>query len=290
MSAVAELRHVSKRFGEREALRGLTLEVHAGEVVAMLGPNGAGKTTAISILLGLRRADSGCVRVLGRPPGDAEARREVGVTPQEASFPPTLRVREVVELVAAHYPRSLSPATALARFGLDDHAGRQTGGLSGGERRRLALALAFVGQPRLLVLDEPTVGLDGETRAAAWTAIRDASSEGRAVLLTTHHLDEAEALASRVVVVRDGCDVASGTPLEIRTRSGRRLLRFRGRVPDVLPSRATARPDGGWCLVECDDAAATVAWLVARGAALEDLEAGPLPLEEALSRLKGHNS
>lgn len=287
MSAVAELRRVHKRFGEHEALRGLTLEVHAGEVVAMLGPNGAGKTTAISILLGLRRADSGCVRILGRPPGDVAARREVGVTPQDASFPPTLRVREVVELVAAHYPRGLPPDGALARFGLDDRAHRQTGGLSGGERRRLALALAFVGQPRLLVLDEPTAGLDGDTRAEAWAAIRGASSEGRAVLLTTHHLDEAEALASRIVVVRGGADVASGTPVEIRTRSGRRLLRFRGRVPDALPSGATVRTDGGWCIVECDDAAATVAWLVTRGAALEDLEAGPLPLEEALSRLEG---
>jgi ABC-2 type transport system ATP-binding protein len=285
VNAVVELRDIHRRFGELEALRGLTLDVEAGEVVAVLGPNGAGKTTAIAILLGLRRPDSGCARVLGRPPGDPDARRRIGVTPQDASFPPTLRVGEVVELVAAHYSGAERPGRALADFGLDELARRQTGGLSGGERRRLALALAFVGNPRLLVLDEPTAGLDADARAAAWSAIRNASSDGRSVLLTTHHLDEAEALASRIVVVRDGRAVASGSPSEIRARSGRRRLRFRGAVPEPLPPGATANADGIWCTIECDDAAAAIAWLVGRGTALEDLEAGPLPLEEALSRL-----
>ena len=287
MSAIAELRDVHKRFGSRDALRGLTLEVAAGEVLALLGPNGAGKTTAISILLGLRRPDAGSARVLGHPAGDVAARREIGVTPQDASFPPTLRVREVVELVALHYRRSEPVDRLVARFGLAELARRQTGGLSGGERRRLALGLALVGDARLLVLDEPTAGLDGDARAEAWAAIREASREGRAVLLTTHHLDEAEALASRIVVMRDGRDVASGTPAEIRARSGRRRLRFRGSAPTELPRGAEAREDDGWCTVECDDAAQAVAWLVAHGAALDDLEAGPVPLEEALSRLEG---
>jgi ABC-2 type transport system ATP-binding protein len=289
VSAVAELRGVHKRFGEHEALRGLTLEAEAGEVVALLGPNGAGKTTAISILLGLRRADSGCARVLGRPAGDLTARRQVGLTPQEASFPPTLRVREVIELVSAHYAHRPPVEATLERFGLAGLARRQTGGLSGGERRRLALALAFVGEPPLLVLDEPTAGLDGETRAEAWAAIREASRDGRAVLLTTHHLDEAEAVASRIVVVRDGRDVASGTPVEIRTRSGRRRVRFRGGVPRELPDGAAGYADDGWCTVECDDLASTITWLASRGVPLEGLEAGPLPLDEALARLEGRD-
>jgi ABC-2 type transport system ATP-binding protein len=286
VTAVAELHDVHKRFGQLHALRGLSLEIAAGEVLAVLGPNGAGKTTAIAILLGLRRADAGCARVLGRSAGDREGRSRVGVTPQDASFPPTLRVGEVVELVAAHYPAAAPPSAELERFGLRDLARRQTGGLSGGERRRLALALAFVGRPDLLVLDEPTAGLDANARAVAWAAVRDAAAQGRSVLLTTHHLDEAEALASRAVVMREGREVASGTPADIRARNGRRRVRFRGPEPAALPPRTSASVTHGWCTIECDDAATTIAWLVERGVDLRDVEAGPLPLEEALSRLE----
>lgn len=216
--AAVVLRSVHKRFGPTVALAGLDLSIRRGELVTVLGPNGAGKSTAISIVLGLRRADAGTVRVLGEPP--AVARACVGATPQEMSFPPSLRTREIVEFVRAHYADALPADELLRRFALEPIARRQTGGLSGGERRRLAVALAFAGRPRLAVLDEPTTGLDIEARRQVWEVIREYVDTGGAVLLTTHSLEEAHALADRVVVVARGRAVAVGTPEELTRRAG----------------------------------------------------------------------
>jgi ABC-2 type transport system ATP-binding protein len=207
---VVRLEGVVKRFGTTVALDGFSLDVAEGEIVALLGPNGAGKTTAVNVLLGLRRQDAGVVELFGSDPGDWRTRLSVGVTPQEMSFPPTLRVLEIVEFTRAHYPQPVATATLLARFGLDGVADRQVGGISGGQRRRLAVALAFAGAPRLAVLDEPTSGLDVESRRAVWQAVREHTGEGGAVLLTTHHLEEAEALADRIVVAAHGRVVAEG--------------------------------------------------------------------------------
>ena len=200
MSA-AELAGVSKAFGAVRALDALDFEVEDGEIVALLGPNGAGKTTALHVLLGLRRPDRGTARIFGRDPRRPEARRCVGCTPQETSFPPTLRVREVVDFVRAHYPSPLPYCVVEERFELGDLRQRQVGGLSGGERRRLACALAYAGDPKLVVLDEPSTGLDIEARLRLWEAIRE---RGRTTLLTTHYLEEAAALATRIVVIRSG--------------------------------------------------------------------------------------
>jgi ABC-2 type transport system ATP-binding protein len=200
---IAELRGIEKRFGRVAALRGVDLSVSAGEVVALLGPNGAGKTTLVNILLGIRRPDAGEVRVVG----------SIGVTPQEMSFPPTLRVREIVDFVRAHFPEAPQTAALLERFDLADLARRQAGGLSGGQQRRLAIAVAFAGNPKLAVLDEPTAGLDVESRLAVWQEIKGYAAAGGAVLLTTHHLEEAEALATRIVVLANGAVVAEGTTL-----------------------------------------------------------------------------
>jgi len=217
---VAALAGAVKRYGATLALAGLDLELRRGEVLALLGPNGAGKTTAISLLLGLRRADAGSVRLFGRDPRDPAARRRVGVTPQEQSFPPTLRVREILQLVAAHFDTNASAAGVIARFGLGDLERRQAGGLSGGARRRLACALAFVGEPDLVFLDEPTAGLDVDGRRRLWHEIADFAHRGGTVLLTTHYLEEAEALASRVVVLSGGRAIAEGTPQEVQERAG----------------------------------------------------------------------
>ena len=197
---LVRLRGVEKRFGSATALRGVDLSVAPGEVVALLGPNGAGKTTLVNILLGVRRADAGDVQVFG----------SVGVTPQQMSFPPTLRVREIVDFVRAHYPDAGPTQDLLKRFSLLKIAKRQTGGISGGQQRRLAIALAFAGNPQLAVLDEPTAGLDVDSRLEVWDAIRAFARTGGAVLLTTHHLEEAEALATRIVVLADGKIVADG--------------------------------------------------------------------------------
>ena len=165
VTVAAELLGVTKRFGAVAALDDVSFAVGEGEVVALLGPNGAGKSTAISVLLGLRTPDAGIARLFGADPREPAARRLVGATQQESVFPSTLRVRELVDLVRAHYEHPLSTDTVSERFELGRIVGRQTGGLSGGERRRLGVALAFAGRPRLVVLDEPTAGLDREARA-----------------------------------------------------------------------------------------------------------------------------
>jgi ABC-2 type transport system ATP-binding protein len=216
----AALREVTKRFGETAALDSVDLEVQAGEVRALLGPNGAGKTTALSLLLGLRRPDSGKVELFGRDPRVPAARVSVGATPQESGFPPTLRVRELVDLVRAHFPAPAPAVELLERFGLTGVARRQTGGLSGGERRRLSVALAFAGRPRALFLDEPTAGLDVESRRAVWRELQAYAAAGGTVVLTTHHVEEAEALASQVVLLARGRVVAEGSPAELSLRAG----------------------------------------------------------------------
>jgi ABC-2 type transport system ATP-binding protein len=215
----AALRSVSKRFGDALALNAVDLELRVGEVLAVLGPNGAGKTTALSILLGLRRPDAGRAELLGRDPRVPTVRERVGVTPQETGFPPTLRVREIVDLVRAHFPDPAPAEELLRRFGLVDVARRQAGGLSGGQRRRLSLALAFAGRPHVVFLDEPTAGLDVEARRTFWQEVRAYADAGRTVLLTTHHLEEAEALASRVVLLSRGRVVADGSPADLTERA-----------------------------------------------------------------------
>ena len=215
----AELRGVTKRFGETVALDGVDLVLGTGEAVALLGPNGAGKTTALSILLGLRRPDGGEARLFGRDPRHDDARIAVGVTPQESTFPPTLRVHEIVDLVRAHFPDPEPADGLLERFQLASLRRRQAGGLSGGERRRLSVALAFAGRPRAVVLDEPTASLDVESRLRVWRELEEYSRRGGAVLLTTHDLDEAERLATRVAVIAGGRVVAVGTPAELSART-----------------------------------------------------------------------
>jgi ABC-2 type transport system ATP-binding protein len=210
------LRHVTKRFRGTTALDRLSLEVGEGQVVALLGPNGAGKTTALRITVGLRKPDSGEALLFGRDPRDSRSRSAVGVTPQDTGFPGTLRVREVIAFARAHYERPLAEGDTLAAFGLAPIARRQIGGLSGGERRRLAVALAFVGGSRLVVLDEPTTGLDVESRLQVWDAIHSYAAGGGSVLLTTHYLEEAEALATRIAMIAGGRIVRAGTPAEIK--------------------------------------------------------------------------
>jgi ABC-2 type transport system ATP-binding protein len=219
-AAVAELRGAHKRYGRIEALRGVDLRLHPGELVALLGPNGAGKSTAVGLLLGQRRPDAGSARLFGRDPTLPAARRQVGATPQEIGFPDNHTVREVIDLVRVHYPNPAAAEELLGRFGLADVAGRRAGGLSGGQTRRLAVALAFAGRPRAVVLDEPTTGLDVDSRHRLWEAVRAFVADGGAVLLTTHYLEEAQALASRVLVIAGGELIAQGSIEELVDLAG----------------------------------------------------------------------
>ena len=177
--SVAALDRVTKRFGHTTALDGVSFTIASGDVIALLGRNGAGKSTALAVLLGLRCPDAGTARLFGVDPRRASARQLVGVALQESAFPATLRVRELVELVRAHYVFPLPVPAVLRRFGLEGLSNRQLGGLSGGERRRVGVALAFAGRPSFVVLDEPTAGLDGAARRSVWAAIRGARRRGR---------------------------------------------------------------------------------------------------------------
>ncbi len=276
----AELDRVTKRFGRATALDDVSFVVREGEVVALLGPNGAGKSTAVATLLGLRRPDEGTARLFGGDPRRPSTRREVGATPQETTFPATLRVREVVDLVRAHYECSVPSKTLSERFELGRLVNRQFGGLSGGERRRVGVALAFAGRPRLVVLDEPTAGLDREARHAVWAAIRAHTLEGGALLLTTHQLEEADALAQRVVLIERGTIAADGSVGDVKAAAGLTMVRFRAGRELVVEG---GERDGDFVRVFTRDAGTEVERLVRAGIALRELEVRPLTLDEALA-------
>jgi ABC-2 type transport system ATP-binding protein len=281
----AEAHGVVKRYGGRAVLDGVSVELRQGELVVLLGPNGAGKTTLVGIMTGLRRPDAGEVRLFGEDPRRPLARRTIGVTPQQIAFPKALRAREVLDLVRGHALRP-EPMDRLAeRFQLAAILDRQTGGLSGGEMRQLALAAAFAGRPQLVFLDEPTTGLDVAMRRRVWATIRDDVAGGTTMLLTTHYLEEAEALADRIVVLSRGRVVEASDVPTIRRRLSLTRVRFRAPAPPRLPGVDVAAAADGWYTVETGDGDAVVRQLVASGCAFRDLEVRPLGLEDAVLRI-----
>lgn len=285
---VVEVDHVTRTFGAVTALDDVSLTVSPGEAVGVLGPNGAGKSTLLSLLAGLRRPDRGRVRLAGGDPREPRTRARLGVTPQATGLPPTLKVREVLDFAAGHHRDPAPRAEILQRFDLTDLAGRQCGGLSGGQQRRLAVALAFVGRPDVVLLDEPTTGLDVPARHALWGAVRSFVADGGTLLLTSHYLEEVEALAQRVVVVDHGRVLAQGTVAEVRGRTTLRRVRFTSSAAD-LPAELTTgaegieRTDGRWELL-VPDADAFVRRLVAT-TDFRDLEVATASLEEAFLAL-----
>jgi ABC-2 type transport system ATP-binding protein len=224
MEPAVELIDAHKSYGSVEALRGVNVAINRGELVAMLGPNGAGKTTSINLMLGLRKPSSGSVRLFGLDPSDRRARSRCGVMLQESGVPDTLRVGELVELFCSYYPHPMAPARAIALAGLEGQAKQQSAKLSGGQRQRLYFALAVCGDPDLIFLDEPTVGMDVESRRAFLASIREFGQEGKTIVLTTHYLEEADELADRIVVIDRGVVVADASPAEIKSRvAGKRV-------------------------------------------------------------------
>jgi ABC-2 type transport system ATP-binding protein len=212
----ARLAAVTKSYGDIPALRGIDFHIRPGELVALLGANGAGKTTAVRVLLGLVAPDQGTARVFGGDPRDAANRVRIGAMLQVARVPETLKVREHIDLFSSYYPDPLPFAQLVEMANLQGIENRLFGKLSGGQKQRVLFALAICGNPDLLLLDEPTVGLDVESRRMLWKQIRAFIAGGKSVLLTTHYLAEAEALANRVVVIHKGSIVAEGTPAEIK--------------------------------------------------------------------------
>ena len=223
-TTLASLAGVRKRFGKIQALDGFDLAVNRGELLSVLGPNGAGKSTAISMLLGLQAPDEGSAALFGHAPQEIDGRRRIGVMMQEVALPTVLRPRELLEQVASYYPTPYEVATLIKRLSLESLADRPYGKLSGGQKRQVQFALALVGRPELLFLDEPTVGLDIQAREALWKVVRELVHEGCSVVLTTHYLEEAEALADRVVVMARGRLVTSGSVDEIRAHVSRKKV------------------------------------------------------------------
>jgi ABC-2 type transport system ATP-binding protein len=288
-AAVAELRGAVKRYRAVTALGGVDFTIRPGELVALLGPNGAGKTTAVKLLLGLARPDGGAARLFGADPRSLAARSRLGAMLQISKVPETLKVREHLELFGSYYPHPRPVPELLARVGLEALAERPFGKLSGGERQRLLLALALAGDPDLLVLDEPTVGLDVESRRRLWKEIRAFVGEGRSVLLTTHYLEEADALADRVVVIHHGRILAEGKPAEIKARTaGKRVrcvTRLRPEEVDAWEDVISARWDGPKLEVLTSEAEPVVRRLLDRDPGLSALEVAAASLEEAFLTL-----
>ncbi|HUR03622.1 MAG TPA: ABC transporter ATP-binding protein, partial [Nonomuraea sp.] len=253
MTILARTVDVTRRYGDVLALDRVSLDIRAGELVGLLGPNGAGKSTLINLFVGLRRQTSGTVELLGGSPQDPLVRRGIGVTPQETGLPESLRVGEIVDFVSSHFPEKADKGELLARFGLDDLVKRQIGGLSGGQKRRLAVTLAFAGNPRMVFLDEPTTGLDVEARRTLWDGIKDFHDGGGTVLLTSHYLEEVEALAKRVVVVGHGRVLADDTVQAVRDMVGvRRVSLVAENLPELPGVLASDHKDGRINLVTTD--------------------------------------
>ena len=222
---VASLEGVNKNYGSVKALRSVDFRVRAGEFVALLGPNGAGKTTAVKLLLGLLQPNSGRVRVFGGDPTNPENRMRTGAMLQVGRVPETLRVREHIDLFSSYYQKPMALAEVIAAAGLEKLQDRKFGDLSGGQKQRVLFALSICGDPDMLFLDEPTVGLDVESRRMLWDEIRRMVGRGKTVLLTTHYLQEADALADRVAVINQGEIVAQGTPAEIKAKTAGKRIR-----------------------------------------------------------------
>jgi ABC-2 type transport system ATP-binding protein len=287
---LARTLNATRSYGSVTALDGVSLDVPAGQLLGLLGPNGAGKTTLLQLLSGLRRPTSGTVELFGGDPREASRRRRLGSTPQETGLPPTLRVQEVVDFVAGHFDHPVPTGELLEQFGLTGLDRRQTGGLSGGQKRRLAVAVAFVGRPDLVLLDEPTTGLDVEARHALWDAVRVYHRGGGTVVLTSHYLEEVEALAERVVVIDRGQVRADGTLSEVRSLVPARRLRLR--APDLPEMAGVDRINREGDLYELwtADSDAVVRQLVRTGIPFVDLEVSTASLEEAFLALTSPGS
>ncbi|MGW8487535.1 ABC transporter ATP-binding protein [Streptomyces sp. NPDC055886] len=277
---VVNVRGLRKRYGGVTALDGLDLGIGRGEVCGLLGPNGAGKSTCVGVLQGQRDRDAGSVEVLGADPATADRRQRsrVGIVWQDESTPAELTVRETVRHFARYYPRPRDPDETIALVGLEAKSGSRTKALSGGQRRRLDVALGVIGSPELLLLDEPTTGFDPAARRRFWELIRLLADDGTTILLTTHYLEEAEALADRLVVVAAGTAVAEGSPGELRSRFGGGA------------TVAWTEPDGSPCSEETATPTRTVTALAARfDGEVPGLRVTRPTLEDVYLRLTGQS-
>jgi ABC-2 type transport system ATP-binding protein len=288
-AVIARVAQVSKSYGSAQALREVDFSIRAGEVVSLLGPNGAGKSTLVRLLLGLASPTSGKVSVFGRDPKDQGARERVGAMLQIGGVPSTMKVREHIDLFSSYYANPLPMAEVIEMAGLKGIEGRQYGELSGGQKQRVLFALAICGDPDLLFLDEPTVGLDVEARRGFWDQIRGLVARGKTVLLTTHYLEEADALADRVVVINKGSIVAEGTPESIKASTAGKKIRCITRLALGAIERMTGvvsvRYDREAVEIQTASAEATLRDLLVTDNELSGIEVMNAGIEEAFLAL-----
>jgi ABC-2 type transport system ATP-binding protein len=298
--SIISVRGLYKSYGALEAVRGIDLDVDSRQIFAFLGPNGAGKTTTVEILEGYRERTAGEVSVLGADPGNAghDWRQRIGIVLQESRMHPELTVRESIELFAGYYrtPRGVDDTVALV--GLDEKADDRVARLSGGQQRRLDVALALIGDPELLFLDEPTTGFDPSARRRAGEVIASLRDLGKTIFLTTHYMEEAQELADQVAIIAGGRIVAQGTPRDLSSRDGRvSLISFRlppgvatGELPSALAATASASPGSVDQLqIQAQDPVRTLheltGWALDRGVALAGLEVRQPSLEDVYLEL-----
>lgn len=286
---VATLANVIKRYGATTALDGLSLALRPGEIVALLGPNGAGKSTAVRLLLGLISATSGVANVFGSDPRDPATRVRIGAMLQVARIPETLRVHEHLDLFRSYYPRPLSMKEVVRIAQLDGIESRFYSQLSGGQKQRVLFGLALCGDPDLIMLDEPSVGMDIEARRGLWQQIRTLADRGKTVLLTTHYLEEADALAHRIIVINKGRIVSEGTPSEIKRRGAGRKISCRTDLDieylRTLPSVTSVERNRDAVVVTAGEAERVVRDMLLQDAALSNLEIASPALEDAFLAL-----
>jgi ABC-2 type transport system ATP-binding protein len=286
---IAALAGVSKKYGATTALNGLNLSLHAGEVVALLGPNGAGKSTAVRLMLGLAGPTDGTVRIFGGDPREAASRTRVGAMLQVARVTDTLRVRDHIDLFRSYYPKPLAVAEIARIAQLQGIEDKFFGELSGGQKQRLLFALALCGDPDLVFLDEPTVGMDIEARRGLWQQIRSLKQRGKTVLLTTHYLEEADALADRVIVINKGHVVSEGTPAEIKRMSGGKRIKCATQLSDAyllgLEGVTAVERSGAFVTVTATDAESVVRSMLLEDERLTGLEIASPALEDAFLAL-----
>jgi len=291
---VASLAGVNKKYGDIQALRSVNFEVRAGEVVALFGPNGAGKTTAVKLLLGLMPPDCGRARVFGGNPMTPENRIRTGAMLQVGRVPETLRVREHIDLFSSYYPNPMPAREILAAAGLEKLSERKFGDLSGGQRQRVLFALSLCGDPDLLFLDEPTVGLDVEARRMLWEQIRELVGRGKTVLLTTHYLQEADALADRIAVIHKGEIIAEGSPAQIKAQTAGKKIRCVTQLSVGLlrqiPGVTEVREDREAVELHTGKAELVVRELLSHDSTLSGLEVTSAGLEEAFLALTQNSS
>ncbi|MGI8762227.1 MAG: ABC transporter ATP-binding protein [Jatrophihabitantaceae bacterium] len=294
MPLAVDLRQVSKSFGSVRAVRGVDLQIRTGEVMAFLGPNGAGKTSTIDLILGLARPTAGNVEVYGMNPHQAISRGLVSAVLQNGGLLKDLTVAETVQYMAGLFPRSRPVEEVLARAGITQLAGRLVGKCSGGEQQRLRFAVALLSDPELLILDEPTQGMDVEGRREFWKAIREDAAKGRTIVFATHYLEEADAYADRIVLIRKGEIVADGTAAEVKSLASGRTVRATLPGADEAQLRTVAGADsvevrGDTVLIHARDTDSVARHLLTQTAA-HDLEITAQGLEEAFLALTGDDT